>query len=363
MNNVSIDGTLNFEKIRYVPTSAARIDNFLLADGDVLFNATNSANLVGKTALVRDLTRPFVFSNHFIRLRTDAGKLTPGFLARWLTAQQRSGRFEFMCNRWVNQASVRREDLLGLTIPLPPVSEQHRIAAILDKADALRTMRRDAIAKLALLSQSVFLEMFGDPVMNPKGWPTRSLDATTIGLKRGPFGGALKKEIFVSEGYWVYEQQHAIYGDFSRARYFIDEHKFDEMRDFAVSPGDLIVSCSGTMGRVAVVPPSAADGVINQALLRITPNPEIVRGEVLADILRSDRMKAHLFGISRGSGLKNFPPMQEVRALQIINPPLAVQIRYLEIIRRICELKSASREAPMEALFSGLQDRAFAGSL
>src|SRR5690606_18543905 len=87
---------------------------------------------------------------------------------------------------------------------------------------------------------------------------------------RGPFGGALKKEIFVKEGYAVYEQSHAIYSDFSSFRYRIDEEKYSELKRFSVRSGDLIMSCSGTMGKFATIPKNYEDGIINQALLKLT---------------------------------------------------------------------------------------------
>jgi len=88
---------------------------------------------------------------------------------------------------------------------------------------------------------------------------------------RGPFGGSLKKSCFVEEGYAVYEQQHAIYNQFSDIRYFVTEDKFNEMKRFELKPNDLIMSCSGTMGKVAIVPEGIKQGIINQALLKLTP--------------------------------------------------------------------------------------------
>ena len=87
---------------------------------------------------------------------------------------------------------------------------------------------------------------------------------------RGPFGGSLKKSCFVESGYAVYEQ-HAIYDQFTDVRYFIDEAKFNEMKRFELKPNDLIMSCSGTMGKVAIVPQNIEKGIINQALLKLTP--------------------------------------------------------------------------------------------
>jgi len=103
------------------------------------------------------------------------------------------------------------------------------------------------------------------------GWPIKTL-GDVCGFVRGPFGGSLKKSIFVRDGFAVYEQQHAIYNQFEEIRYFIDDAKFEEMRRFELLPNDLIMSCSGTMGKVAIVPESIRRGIINQALLKLTPS-------------------------------------------------------------------------------------------
>ena len=79
--------------------------------------------------------------------------------------------FTHGCVRWVNQATFRTDDLFRLQIPLPPLAEQKRIAGVLDAADDLRAKRREALAQLDTLLQSTFLDMFGDPVTNPMGWP------------------------------------------------------------------------------------------------------------------------------------------------------------------------------------------------
>src|SRR5437763_213106 len=87
MNNVTTDGRLDFTKKRRVPIKTGNLDTYLLAVGDVLFNATNSPELVGKSAFFSGYEEPAVFSNHFLRLRPKAELLEGRFLARWLTLQ------------------------------------------------------------------------------------------------------------------------------------------------------------------------------------------------------------------------------------------------------------------------------------
>jgi type I restriction enzyme S subunit len=171
------------------------------------------------------------------------------------------------------------KNLKKLQIPLPPLEHQKKIAAILDAADAYRQLTKALIAKYDELTQSLFLDMFGDPVKNEKGWEEKTIEKlvkeNNSSIKRGPFGGALKKEIFVEDGYLVYEQFHALNNDFSMARYFIDENKFQELKGFEVKPKDIIISCSGVyLGKLAIIPENARKGIINQALLKITLNVE-----------------------------------------------------------------------------------------
>lgn len=115
--------------------------------------------------------RPGVATTELVPLRVDPERVLPSYVAYFL----RSPRFLQFASTVVAGAKMPRmvmSEFWKYRIPLPPLPEQRRIATILDQADALRAKRREAIAKLDQLLQSVFLEMFGDPVTNPKGWPT-----------------------------------------------------------------------------------------------------------------------------------------------------------------------------------------------
>ena len=139
---------------------------------------------------------------------------------------------------------LNREDAYRLPVLVPPLAEQRRIAAILDKADALRCKRKRSLELLDSLTQSIFLEMF-----DPNSDQCIRLEQATD-LKRGPFGGALKKEIFVESGFLVYEQGVIISGDPHSGRYFVDQKKYSSMKDFSVQADDILVTCSGTLGAV-----------------------------------------------------------------------------------------------------------------
>ena len=166
-------------------------------------------------------------------------------------------------------ARLYNDNILKAKVPVPPLEVQREIVHILDYFTLLT-----AELTAELTARKKQYEFYRDKLLTSN----RNIKTVKLGdvctFVRGPFGGALKKEIFTTEGYAVYEQQHAIYRNLD-FRYYIDKNKFSELKRFAVNPGDMIVSCSGTIGKTFVIPPNAPKGVINQALLKLTPNEEL----------------------------------------------------------------------------------------
>ena len=159
-------------------------------------------------------------------------------------------------------------------------------------------------------------------------------------IKRGPFGGALKKDDFVEDGYLVYEQRHAIHNDFEYAKYYITQEKYENMIGFKVVPGDLIISCSGvTLGRIAEVPEGAKKGIINQALLKLSLNQDIMINTFFIQQFRGEEIQDILFGFSRGSGIPNMPSMNEVKSVKFICPPLELQKQYCDFVKQVNKSK------------------------
>jgi type I restriction enzyme S subunit len=153
MNNLDTRGRFVWDDVLRVPREGNNIEPFLLVPSDVLFNNTNSTELVGKSALFEGYVEPIVYSNHFTRLRTVTSALLPDFLASWLNLQWQGGVFAAICNRWIGQSAVKADKLLGLDIPLPPLSEQRRIAAVLrGQMAAVEKARAAAEAELNTIS-------------------------------------------------------------------------------------------------------------------------------------------------------------------------------------------------------------------
>lgn len=232
-------------------------------------------------------------------------------------------------------------------ISFPSKDKQIQIASELDKITEISSKYDEQLKELDKLSQSIFYEMFGDPVENEKGWESYSLEKVCSSIVRGPFGSALKKEYFVNPDettYKVYEQKHAIQKDAEIGNYYITKEKFNELSRFEVKSGDIIMSCSGTIGELYAIPSGSKKGLINQALLKFTLNEKICVSFFLflMDCVKKD------FTV-RGTGLQNIGSVNIIKAMEFGLPPLPLQQSFARKIEAIEAMKSKVREAKKEA--------------
>ncbi len=243
-----------------------------------------------------------------------------------------------------NIPKLTGKDFKSIKLPVPPLEVQREIVRILDNFTFLTT---ELAAELAARQKQY--EYYRDKLLTPKAEIKTVELGEVCTFVRGPFGGALKKEIFKPHGYAVYEQQHAIYRtlDF---RYFIDKKKFDELKRFSIKPGDMIVSCSGTIGKTFIIPEDAPEGVINQALLKLTPHDEL--NVFYLQYFFENTISKELNGVARGGAIKNVPSVSELKAIKIPVPSLDVQERLVQVLDNfdaICSDLNIGRPAEIEA--------------
>ena len=316
---------------------------------------------VGKVAIAE---KELCFSQDITALIPDKSKLDAGYLVHFL--QTKKPHFLSLA-RGATIQGITRNVVSDLSIPLLPLAEQRRIAAILDQADALRAKRRKVLAQLDSLTQSIFIEMFGNPVQNERGWEIKRLEHAVegkYGVKAGPFGSSLKKEDYSESGYRVYGQEQVIAGTFIIGNYYISASKFEQLKSCAVSEGDLLVSLVGSFGKVLIVPPGIEPVIINPRLLKITPRKALLESLFLAHLIGSKAIQDKLISVSHGGtmGILNAGLLKD---LEVILPPVSEQRSFARRIEAVREIQATNFSAldELNKLFASLQHRAFQGEL
>ena len=154
------------------------------------------------------------------------------------------------------------------------------------------------------------------------------------GYLRGPFGSALKRAELKTSGVPVYEQQHAITGARS-FRYFIDDEKYQSLKRFTVEVNDLIISCSGTVGRISIINSEDPKGIISQALLILRPNTEVVTPYFLYYFLISEQGQREILNASQGAVQLNIAPRAVVEKIPVPAPTIEEQDEIVSVLRSV----------------------------
>ncbi len=284
---------------------------------------------------------------------------------RWLAYALKASRIRTL-NKAAAVPGLNRNDAYLERVALPPLDEQKRIAAILDKADALRAKRRQAIALLDSLTQSIFLEMFGDPVSNPNGYPLLNVEELSEKYSDGPFGSNLKSEHYTEDGVRVIRLQNIGVGCFINddAAYISPEH-FQRLARHECRPGDVLIATLGDPNLRACVQPEWLELALNKAdCVQLRVNPKVATAEYCAALLNvaaaRGLVEALVLGQTRGR-----ISMGRLRELRLPVAPLGMQqtfhlkMRKLEMQKQRSELSLYA----IETLFTSLQHRAFSGQL
>ncbi|MGB5038888.1 MAG: restriction endonuclease subunit S, partial [Blastocatellia bacterium] len=260
-------------------------------------------------------------------------------------------------------AIVNKSKFERLEIPVPPLPEQQRIAEVLDRSEALRSKRRAALAQLDTLIQSIFLDMFGDPATNPKGWPVQLLQQV---VKKGSivtYGIVQAGEEFPG-GVPYIRTGDIVDGEVVEAGLrHTDPLIAAKFRRSCVEAGDIVMSIRATVGTTALVPLELDGANLTQGTGKISPGD------------KTDRL--YLLNFLRASGTQHWISLQikgvtfreitltRLRELPVAVPPMELQLNFALRVSAVEKLRATYRAsiAELDALFASLQHRAFRGEL
>ncbi len=368
--NFTKEGLLNDSDIAYLPVEIRQYQKRKLEFGDIILEKSGGGpnQPVGRVAFFDKKEGEFSFSNFTSRIRVlDKHTLSFSFLHRFLHFMYLSGKTEPMQRQSTGIRNLQLSEYKQSQVPLPPLPEQERIVSILDECfTAIDKAKANAEQNLKYAKE--LFESYLQGVFENGNWETKKW-GELCDFVRGPFGGSLKKNLFKKSGYVVYEQKHAIHNHFNQLRYFIDEEKFNEMKRFELFPGDIIMSCSGvTLGRVAVVPAGIPKGIINQALLKLTPKKN-VSVHFIKHWLRSNIFQKIIFDYSGGAAIPNVPSAKILKDIKIPCPSLEEQEKIVNGIETVLDETKrleniyAQKIVDLEELKKSILQKAFSGKL
>ncbi len=240
------------------------------------------------------------------------------------------------------QPNISQEIIKNLELPVPPLAEQGRIVdrieEIFAKIDAGVEKLKSAQEKIKQYKQSVLHSAFTGKLYKTTEWKSCTLgdivSKDKYAMKRGPFGSSLKKEYFVENGIRIFEQYNPINEDPYWARYFITKEKFKEMETFKAGAGDLLVSCSGTLGKILLLPDDVEDGIINQALLKIRLDNNKVLNLFFIHWFNSPKTQKLILDSVRGAAIQNIASVKELKQINFLLPTIPEQERIVEEIEK-----------------------------
>lgn len=365
INNL-VDGQISFEDILHIDreTHKTKLRRSVVKAGDVLITI---AGTIGKTLVVAD-ELPEMNCNQAIAII----RLTEGIDSRYLThwlATNDALRQVSSSKVTATISNLSLGQIKELRVPLPPLKEQKRIAAILDKADAIRRKRQQAIELADEFLRAVFLDMFGDPVSEKNPFSKQQLldlVSSAGDIKCGPFGTQLNKSEFASNGVPLWGIKHVNRHFEVLTDEYVSPAKALELASYSLVSGDIVMTRKGTVGNSSVYPVGFATGVMHSDLLRVRLNTELCLPEFLSfqfsisrDIERQIRM------VSSGAIMLGIN-VTKLKGINVMVPPLALQKKFVDVLGQVSQIKDrfiAARNSANDA-FNSISASSFSnGSL
>ncbi len=258
---------------------------------------------------------------------------------------------------------ARPAQVAKIRIPLPPFPEQRRIAAILDKADTLRTKRREALAQIDCLAQSIFVEMFGDPATNPKGWKRRRLDELVVEGDSINYG-VIQPGDDVENGVPLIRVGDLVTGGIRHEALKRIAPEVERAYQRSRLKGDeILVSCVGSVGVVALASQRERGFNIARAVARIRVGEQANRDFVAAQ-LSTDAVQRYFTQELRTVSQPTLN-IKQIAETQMICPPLEQQHDFATRVGAVRQVRARLKqcESQADAFFESVQHRAFLGTL
>ena len=345
------------------PDLVAGLADKLVCDGDTLvLNAAHNADYVAsKSFFASSSVVGALATGEWLIIRPDLKETDARFLYFWSQTAESRSRIKDL----VKGIHLYPKDVADIPLALPGLSEQKRIAGLLEQADRLRRTRRYALDLTDTFLPAAFLEMFGDPAENPRSFDRIQVEDlfadSRDGAKCGPFGSALKKHEYVAAGIPVWTMNNVGANEFVEdGCLYIRPEKFDELAAYDAQNGDILISRAGTVGRMAIVRTTYPRSIIHTNIIRLSLNHAKILPIYFVALMTW--FAPRVARLKRGQeDAYTFMSTGSLGELQIPLPPFPLQQRFAALVEQLERLRSVQREALRQAehLFASLLHGAF----
>jgi type I restriction enzyme S subunit len=368
-NNISPEGSIDLSRIKYIDQTISNIKKYYVRKGDIIFNNTNSIDLVGKVAYF-NLDGDYTISNHLTRIQVNKNLMSSEFLTFYLYYIWINGIVQRWAKQWVNQAAIESNSLKQLKVPVPPLNEQHYIVSILRQVNELRHLRNQSINKIKQLLDSLFFDMFGNPVINRKEWVMVTPKDIAADFKNaiaiGPFGSNLMTKDYRTKGvpliFVKNIRENKFFGNDTK---YIGEFKAKELISHQIIPGDLLMTKMGDPpGDVAIYPENAQIGIITADCIKLTLDPSKINRIYLHRVLNTDFVRSQILNKAKGVAQQKIN-LSSFKSLRFPLPPLELQENFAQKVSRIQAINEQQRNSlrMINDLFKSIISLAFNGEL
>jgi len=329
-----------------------------LKNGDILFSI---AGAIGRVAIVTEEMLPANINQALAIIRISDEQVYLPYIKLILTSPIVIEQFERK-KQGVAQLNLSLKDINEISIPLPSKDKQIELAELFDKVVGVISKRNKELSALDDLIKVRFVEMFGNPVTNEKGWNQKQLGEITTKLGSGatPKGG---KEAYQEDGITLIRSMNVHNGLFEyKELAHISEEQATKLDNVTIEENDVLLNITGaSVARSCVVPSKILPARVNQHVCIIRCNQRIVP-EFLNKLLIDDNYQRLLWSIARGGATREAITKQQVESLKIIVPPIELQNQFADFVHQVDKSKVAVQKALDETqmLFDSLMQKYFA---
>ncbi|MBE9118092.1 restriction endonuclease subunit S [Lusitaniella coriacea LEGE 07157] len=357
------NGFINTQKFGFANLELQGNEDWLLNEGDILVSHINSTKHLGKCAIYQEHSGKIIHGMNLLNFRCKKDRAYPQYIFYALNSQRLKRQIPKITKNSVNQSSFTVTNFKQLVIPLSPLEEQKRIAAILDKADAVRQKRKEAIALTEELLRSTFLDMFGDPVTNPKGWEKVTFSQIVKGKMRNGLSPSSKG---------TYEGQVLTLSAITQGSFDISERKianFDILppKDKMLYKSDFLV-CRGN-GNINLVgcgrfpDDEYLNTMFPDTIIGVPIDYKIIDKNFLETLWNTPFIRRQIEKKARTTNGTYKINQTILSGIQLVLPPLKLQAQFSSVYQALKAMNRKLRLSLSNDLFDSLLQKAFRGEL